>query len=188
MNYAEILQSLEKESLFDIYRLKVAINAFLEQPEKLFAIKQHLSIGMLVSHFCSRSNKLIDAVIEKIRRNHVCVRNKNNGEHWVLPFYAINLQHTNTDIPISPNRRKLDRNQLQVGKTISFIGRDNQEIYGRILQLNQKTVSVLAKDGSRWRVSYGLLSKILEADGYETFDAKMIKAHTDTKNITIIDV
>lgn len=178
MNYSEILQSLEKESLFDIYRLKVVINALLEQPEKLCVIKQHLSIGMRVSYFCSRSNQLIGAVIEEIRRNHVCVRNKNNGQQWVMPLYTINLQHTNTDIPISSNHRKLDRNQLQVGETISFIGRGNQEIYGKILQLNQKTVSVLAKDGSRWRVSYGLLSKILEADGYETFDAKMIDAYT----------
>jgi hypothetical protein len=187
MDYSEILQSLEKESLFDLYRLKIAINALLDQPEKLLTIRQHLSAGMEISYFCTRSNKLIDAVIEDIHRNHVCVRNKNNGQQWVLPFYTINLQHTNTDIPISPNRRKLDRNQLQVGDMISFLGRNNQEIYGRILQLNQKTVSVLVKDGSRWRVSYGLLSRILEGEGCETFDAKMIEVHTDKNNVTIIE-
>jgi hypothetical protein len=49
-------------------------------------------------------------------------------------------------------------------------------------------VSVLTRNGERWRVGYGLLSKILDTDGYETFDTKMIDVHTDDKNVTIIDV
>jgi len=187
MNYLEILQSLEKESLFDLYRLTIAINALLEQPEKLFAIKQHLSIGMEISYFCSRSNKLVDAVIEEIRRNHVCVRNKHDGKQWIMPFYSINLQHVNTDIRTNSNRRKVDRNQLGVGEMISFLGKNNEELYGKIVQLNQKTVSVLTRDGSRWRVSYGFLSKILDADGYEAFDTKMIDVQADANNVTIID-
>lgn len=187
MNYSEILQSIEKESLFDLYRLTLAINAILDQPERHFTIRQHLLVGMEISYFSSRSNKLVDAVIEEIRRSHVCVRDKDDGKRWIVPFYSINLQHVNTDIRINPNRRKIDRNQLQVGETISFIGKDNQEIYGKIIQLNPKTVSVLARDGSRWRVGYHYLSKILDAEGYETFDTKMIDVPTDDKAVTIID-
>ncbi len=183
MNYSEILYSLETASLFDVYRLKIAINFLLDQPERLFAIKRQLSIGMNISYFCDRENKLIDAVIEEIRRNSVCVRNKNDGKPWIIPFYFINLQNTNTDIHIRSAHKKLDRNQLQVGENISFTGRDDQEMYGTIVQLNQKTVSVLTQNGERWRVGYGLLSKILDADGYEAPERKMIDA-----DITIIDM
>lgn len=189
MNYSEVLQALENASLFDVYRLKIAINFLLDQLERLFAIKRQLSIGMNISYFCNRENKLIDAVIEEIRRNNACVRNKDDGKPWIIPFYFINLQNTNTDIHIKSAHKKIDRNQLQVGENISFTGRDDQEeMYGTIVQLNQKTVSVLTRNGERWRVGYGLLSKTLDADDYETFDTKMIDVHTDDKNVMIIDV
>jgi hypothetical protein len=174
MNYSEILHALKNASLFNINRLRVAMNTLLEDPEKLLAIKRQLHMGMDISYFCSRSNKLVDAVIEEIRRTSVCARDKSDGKQWVVSFYLINLANINTDIHIKDNQGKLNRNQFQVGENVSFVGRDNQEMYGTIIQLNPKTATISARDGSRWRVSYSFLFKILDAYGHETSAREMI--------------
>jgi hypothetical protein len=47
-----------------------------------------------------------------------------------------------------------------VGDKVGFITRDNIEQYGEVIRLNQKTVTLACNEG-RWRVSYGLLFKIV---------------------------
>ena len=44
-----------------------------------------------------------------------------------------------------------------VGDLVSFQTSDGQEIQGRVLRLNKKTVSVDTGDGQRWNVPPGLL-------------------------------
>lgn len=82
MNYTKIVQTLEKASLFDIYRLIIAMHVLLEQQERLEAIKRQLRVGMSVSYFSSNSNKLVDGIVEQILRNNVCIKKRvmaNNG-------------------------------------------------------------------------------------------------------------
>ena len=61
INYSEIMYTLEKASLFDIYRLSLAMQVMLEHPEKLEAIKKQLRVGMLISYFrpCIRLVEMI---------------------------------------------------------------------------------------------------------------------------------
>ena len=174
MNYTEIVQMLEKASLFDIYRLSMAMHVILEQPERLDAIKKQLRVGMSVSYFSGDSNKLVDGVVEQILRNNVCVREKSNGKQWRVPLYAINLANIETNIHSYPDKEKLNRNQLQIGETIGFLGDNSQETYGIITQLNPKTATVITRDGTKWRVSYGYLFKVLDTQAHQGFDSKMI--------------
>lgn len=175
MNYSEILHEIGNASLFDIYRLKVAMTALLEQPEKIDAIKNNLKIGMHISYFSARSNKLVDAVIEEIQRTNVYVRDKRDGQKWGVPFYALNLENVNTDIDTKQTQEKFNRNQFQVGEHISFIGKNDKETNGIITQLNPKTASIITRDGSRWRVSYSHLFKIVDACGTEISPRQMIE-------------
>lgn len=176
MNYSEIMSELEQASLFDIYRLKVAMSAFLEQPEKIRALKQQLRVGMHISYFSFKSNKLVDAVIEEIQRTNVYVKDKHDGQKWGVPFYALNLGNVNTDIDKKQTQEKFDLNQFQVGEHISFIGKNDEETNGIITQLNPKTASIITRDGSRWRVSYSHLFKIVDAYGTETSPRQMVDA------------
>lgn len=162
MNYSTILHELGNASLFDIYRLRIAMDSLLNHPEKLDAIKNQLRKGMTVSYFCSRLNKLSEAVIEEIHRTHVYAYDKNDGRKWSIPFYALNLSNVNTDIYIKGEREKLTRNQLQVGEYIGFLNKNNEEIYGEVIQLNPKTASIMTRDGARWRVPYHFLFKVLD--------------------------
>ncbi len=105
--------------------------------------------------------------------NSVYASDKSNGKQWSIPLCAINLANINTDIHTVSGHGKLDRNQFQVGETVSFLGKNDQETYGIITQLNPKTVSITTRDGTNWRVYYSNLFKILDAQG-QSFTPGMV--------------
>ena len=51
MNYTDLLDQLRRASLFDLYRLSVAIRHVLENPQHVMRIKQKLRVGMELSFF-----------------------------------------------------------------------------------------------------------------------------------------
>ena len=111
-------------------------------------------------------------MVEQILRNSVCVQEKRNGKKWRVPLCAINL--ANVETSIYPHSDRLNRNQLQTGEVIGFLGANSQETYGIITQLNPKTATITTRDGSRWRVSYGHLFKVLDAQTQKSHENKII--------------
>lgn len=175
MNYSEILQLLKNATLFDLYRLRVGIDGLLEQPERLTSIKRRLRPGMEIAYFSGRENKLMHAVIEQVHRTTVYARDKEDGKQWSIPICSINLENVDTDIHPTFGQKRLEKNQLQVGESIGFYDQKNQERYGTVVQLNQKTASILTKEGIRWRVGYGLLFKVMDGEGGKVADLGLIE-------------
>jgi hypothetical protein len=56
MDYSKTLEELKHASLFDLYRLSVAINQLLEGPRRLFEIKACLRSGQNISYFDDTEN------------------------------------------------------------------------------------------------------------------------------------
>jgi len=50
--------------------------------------------------------------------------------------------------------------KLSIGDRVTFVGNEGQEVRGRVVRYNRKTVTVLAESGEQWRVSPGMLCKI----------------------------
>ncbi|MHA6910019.1 hypothetical protein ACQUJS_16585 [Ralstonia pseudosolanacearum] len=50
--------------------------------------------------------------------------------------------------------------KLSIGDRVTFVGNEGQEVCGRVVRYNRKTVTVLAENGEQWRVSPGMLCKI----------------------------
>ncbi|RQU98413.1 hypothetical protein DF047_37155 [Burkholderia cenocepacia] len=50
--------------------------------------------------------------------------------------------------------------KLSIGDRVSFRGHDGEEVRGRVVRYNRKTVTVLADDGAHWRIPPGILSKM----------------------------
>ncbi len=58
------------------------------------------------------------------------------------------------------NKRAMEKVQeFNVLDRVYFIDNDGNEITGTIIRLNQKTVTIKADDGKRWRVSPSFLIK-----------------------------
>ncbi|MBF0620942.1 MAG: hypothetical protein HQL54_03360 [Magnetococcales bacterium] len=162
MNYSQLLQELQKASLFDLYRLQAGIESMLDQPDRINAIKRRLRLGMRITYFNDQENRLIPAIVEEIHRTQLHVQNTEDGERWIIKFYKVNLDGVDTDIHSQPGN--VDRNQLKVGEMVGFHDRQQRERYGEIVRLNQKTVTLHTNHGEKWRVAYSLLFKVMEGE------------------------
>ncbi|NEX23700.1 hypothetical protein G3480_26105 [Thiorhodococcus mannitoliphagus] len=160
MDYNHILEALNEASLFELYRLNVAIANQLDDPARIRNAKQALCVGQTVSWFDSGQNRLVEAHLLKINRTRAVVKNIGDGRRWTIPFYLINLDGQDAEIA-STKRRGLDRNSVKVGDRVAFKDRNGHENFGEVVKLNQKSAAVLV--GSvRWRVSYGLLESVID--------------------------
>ncbi|GAB0057048.1 hypothetical protein SIID45300_01369 [Candidatus Magnetaquicoccaceae bacterium FCR-1] len=175
MDYSSILQALQQASLFDLYRLRVGIDNMLDQPDRLQRVRQRMQPGMTITWFDGRQNRLTEAIVEEVQRTNVHVRDKEGGKKWRLPLYMVNLAGADTDIHAGSGAEKLDKNQLKVGDAVGYRDRQNREVYGTLVQLNPKTATVVTRTGERWRVSYGMLFKVMDGEGRHEPDAGWIE-------------
>ncbi len=161
MNYSAVLEALNTASLFDLYRLREAIQKQLEDPERLDAIKRQCRVGQRITWFDSAENRLVEAEILALKQTRVAVRNLVDGKRWTIPLFFINLQDVAVDI--TPSRAGVDRNTLKVGDLVGFQDRQGHERYGKVTKLNRKTAGVEVGD-THWRVAYELLSAIIDGE------------------------
>lgn len=161
MDYSEILQSLQQASSFDLYRLKVAISLQLESSERIKLIRDQLSVGQEVEIFNEDDNKAEIAVIRKFNPTTVAIILQADKSRWRVPYYWINLD--GSDVHIKNNaKRGIERNALSIGEIVGFRSRQGHEIYGEIIRLNPKTVTLKTEQGE-WRASYSLLFPVIDS-------------------------
>ncbi len=162
MDYSKILNELNHASLFELYRLNVAIRQQLEDPIRLRLIKESLKTGQLIKYFDASENRLIDATILELKRTKVLVENKHDGELWNIPYYYINIDNIDTNIQ-AISKRTINRNNLKVGDKVCFKDKKGNELFGEVNKMNPKTAGVLVGQ-VKWRVAYSLLFPILDGE------------------------
>ena len=175
MDYSMILKELNKASLFDLFRIQAAIDQQLDNPARIKEVKRLLKPGMEISYFDSTENRLIDAIIISLRQSRLLVENKHDGKRWTINFYMVNLDRVETDIS---THQVIDRTQLKVGDSVGYYNRENKETYGKVIKLNQKTATVFVSGGSKWRVPYQLLFKLIDIEKSNT----LLQSNTLLKN------
>ncbi|MFU8789694.1 MAG: hypothetical protein ACNA7G_11740 [Methylobacter sp.] len=164
MDYTALLQELNKASLFDLHRLQSAIYQELQNPMRIDQIKAQLKIGQPISYFDPESNRLIDAVILKIKRTRCLVKNNHDQKNWNLPFYYLNLDNSDTDIQVPKNAVGITKSSLKVGAKVGYKSKYNEDVFGEVLRLNQKTATVKVNERAIWRVPYRLLFPIIDGE------------------------
>ena len=165
MDYAQILHELETASVFDLWRLKIAIGKMIDDPKRHRGIKAQLRVGKVIQYFEADQNRLIDAEIVEVKRTRTLVKNINDGGLWNIPFYMINIEGADTDIHVNRESGKLDRNNLKVGDHVGWISsRTGQEMYGEVTKLNPKKARVLVENQHTWTVSYSLLFPVMDGN------------------------
>ncbi|MBN1961483.1 MAG: hypothetical protein JW841_11095 [Deltaproteobacteria bacterium] len=65
---------------------------------------------------------------------------------------------------LQQTRRYHELAKFNVGDTVSFTPECGHVVIGTVVRLNQKTATIVAKDGMSWRVSPTLLSKVQEGN------------------------
>lgn len=158
-----IIESLKQVSLFELFKIKHFINKILDDPIKLQEIRNTLHLKQEVKYFDTSLNCEITAIIEKINKSTVFARNINDGKYWTIPFYMLNVTGIQSELK-NPNG-KVDRLTLKVGESVGFVNHiDNEEFYGIVVRLNQKTATVKLSTGEFWRVYYKSLFYVMNSN------------------------
>lgn len=174
MDYSAILHELNKASLFDLHRLKSAINQELSNPTRIDQIKARLKTGQLISYFDPQSNSLIDAVILKVQRTRCLVKNINDQKSWNLPFYYLNLDAVDADIQPAKNAVGIPKSSLKVGAKVGFKDKENNDLFGEVTRLNPKRATVKINEHNQWLVNYKNLFYVIEGELGDTKEQTFI--------------
>ncbi|MBS0358309.1 MAG: hypothetical protein JSS53_03435 [Proteobacteria bacterium] len=181
MNYTEVLKAVKNASLFDLYRLKVAISNEIENPARISELRHFLKEGSRISYFDRVSNSLIDAVVIQKKSKSVLVENITDHSRWSIPYYVINLDQV--DVNLHANKKdKLSKNHFKIGECVGFNYEGEQKV-GIIIRLNQKTATLTTQDNRRWRVSYSYLFKVIDTEILEKFYPKQISVEANSESI-----
>lgn len=163
MNYTKITEELENASLFDLYRLYHILSDEIENPKRIRTVKNSLRKGQVVSFYNAKHNKLDDAEIIEMNKINCVIRDLSNDSLWTTPYAAINLD--SVDVTINTNQKYgFKKHQIAIGEVLTFLDKENEQRYGKVIRLNQKSVTLLVDD-VKWRVSYSLLGKSTDIDG-----------------------
>lgn len=163
MNFSDLIKFANQASAFELYRLRVAINRILEDPKWLNAVQSRLQPGQEVQYFNDRFNALRRGRVLELCKKYVSVLDLEDGKRWRVPYPAFNLD--GADVSIREHKSKgLGRNEVAIGDALGFIDRDRQQRTGKVIRLNDLTVTLLC-DNTKWRVYYQHLHRVLDSDG-----------------------
>jgi hypothetical protein len=172
MDYTEIMNAIKSASLFDLYRLNVAIRHEMENPERIEKLRLSFKKGDIVSYFNTKSNTLQQAKVLQKNIKFVLVENLQDHKRWNVRYFALNLEQVKVDIQ-NAHGEKLSKNTLKVGDIVGF-NEDDKTVAGVITKLNPKTVSIVTIDHRQWRVYYSSLYRVIDADIVNQFDPKQL--------------
>lgn len=161
MNFSDVLKALNQASAFELYRMRAAIDRVLDEPRWLLAIQSRLRIGETIEYFDSQANTLRRGQVLELRRKQAVILDQDDGRRWLIPYVAINLDGADVQIREQP-RQGLGRNEVAVGDMLGFVDRNQQQRSGRVIRLNDKTVTLLC-DSQQWRVAYFFLHRVMDS-------------------------
>jgi hypothetical protein len=175
MNFSEVIKSLSNASAFDLYRMRAAIDRVLDEPRWMQSVQVQLKVGQDVQYFDPQANALRRGKVLEMRRKQAVVLDMDDARRWLISYAAINLD--GSDVQIRENKSQgLGRNEVAIGDIVGFVDRDQNQRTGKIIRLNDKTVS-LQCGATQWRVAYAFLHRVVDADGHEpeTIEADIVK-------------
>jgi hypothetical protein len=159
IQFNQLIAFLENASLFEIYRISVAIDNELANPVRIRDARDKFKVGDTLEYFNKATNSFIAGVVLSKSIKNVAIQNCTDGAYWKIPYYLLKLD--SRDFNFSSPKQALNKNSLRVGDVVGF-NSDGVDVIGRISRLNQKTVSLVTANNRKWRVSYSLLYPVID--------------------------
>ena len=179
MNFSEVIKTLNSASAFDLYRMRAAIDRVLDEPRWMQSVQVRIKVGQDVQYFDPQSNALRRGKVLEMRRKQAVVLDMDDARRWLISYAAINLD--GSDVQIRENKAQgLGRNEVAMGDMVGFVDRDHNQRTGKIIRLNDKTVS-LQCGGTQWRVAYAYLHRVVDAHSRDqgTIEASVVQLCID---------
>lgn len=159
---SRLLDALRNAPSLDLYELSLALNQMLADPRRILEVRRHLHLGAQVMYFDHRRGTLAPGRVLQLQATSVTIQNIATHTQWKLPYAAIVVdpaQRAEQAPPMPP--RPVEAPTFKLGDTVSFTDKHLRERIGTVTRINAKSCSLLC-DGEQWRVSPGLLRKIID--------------------------
>jgi len=179
VNFSEVIKTLNNASAFDLYRMRAAIDRVLDEPRWMQSVQVRLKVGQEVEYFDPQANALRNGTLLEMRRKQAVVLDRTDARRWLISYAAINLD--GTDVHIRENKPQgLGRNEVSLGDVVGFVDRDQNQRTGKIIRLNDKTVTLLC-GAAQWRVAYAFLHRVVDADMHDqgTIEGSAVQLRLD---------
>jgi hypothetical protein len=179
MNYTDTLTSLNQASAFDLFRLRAAIDRVLDQPGWMTAVQARLRVGQAIEYFNPQANRSFKGQLLEMRRKQAVVLDLETQKRWLISYAAINLDGADVEIREQP-KQGLSRQSVAVGDVVGFVDRDQRQRSGKIVRLNDKTVT-LQVGHQQWRVAYLLLHRVVDssASGADLMELGVVEGQAE---------
>ena len=167
VEYDQLVAFLKQASAFEIYRMSVAIQNELENPQRLLKVNHKIKEGDLVDYYDAKTNTFIQAIIIQKALKNVVVQHVDDGRRWQIPLYWLKVD--SREFVFERAARGLNKNAVKVGDVVGFYHQKyGEDITGRVERLNPKTVSLITPEAKRWRVPYQILYPIIDGQQIDT--------------------
>ena len=160
MNFSDVIKTLNQASAFELYRMRAAIDRVLDEPRWMQAVQARVKLGQTVQYFDSQANALKRGQVLELRRKQAVVLDLDDTKRWIISYAAINLDGLDVEIR-EQKSQGLGRNEVAIGDVVGFVDRDQQQRTGKIIRLNDKTVTLQCGQG-QWRVAYSFLHRVVD--------------------------
>ena len=183
MNFSDTIATLNKASAFELYRLRAAIDRVLDQPGWMDAVRSRLRVGEPIEYFDPQANRSHRGTILELRRKQAVVLDLATQKRWLISYAAVNLDGADVEIREQP-KQGLGRNEVAIGDVVGFVDRNHQQRSGRIVRLNDKTVTLICGQ-QQWRVGYSLLHRVVDssASSGDNLELEIISSRCDAESI-----
>ena len=173
MDYSKILKDLDEATSFDLYRLVSALEDEMESVQRIKKVRSGLRIGQTITWFKKDTHKLVESKILKLNKTRCLVRNLVDEKKWNITYASINTEDEAVDINMN-QKYGVKKSELRVGDLVTYVSRDNLQVFGTVVKLNPKTAGIKTVCGEEWRVPYSLMKKVIEIEG-EIIHTKFIE-------------
>lgn len=169
VNYDDWLSFLKRASLFEIYRLSLALEIEKSDPKRALQVAHKLNIGDTLEYFDPEERRLIAAVVLEKARTRVLVRHVEDGRRFNIPYFMVNID--SRSFFTETKTKNLTRHDVAIGMRVGFVSsRTGRMVSGVVERLNPKTVSLRTADNHVWRVCYSFLFPVIEGQTGVVYD------------------
>ena len=113
--------------------------------------------------FDVRDSKMQRGRVIEFKPDQLLMQSLRDLKYRWMAYAAVQIDAANMPAPQPPppEVKVARREDFLLGDAVRFEGRDLIRKFRTIERINQKTASVLCEDGGQWRVSFGLLQRVV---------------------------
>lgn len=162
----KLIDALSRASSLELFQLSTIIERMLADPRRIIAVRANLHLGQVVRFLDYRDGQMRSGKVVALKDTQVTLHEDGTRREWKLPYAAIEppapAAARTQPQPVTPTPPRPARNDFRCSEKVAFEDKYLNTVVGTIVRINQRTATIDPRDGTSWRVGFGLLRHVLD--------------------------